>query len=60
MLGVSNLFEPLKGIAVAVIGPVTRDCAAEVGLRADIQASSATIADLVAAIDRYFDNTEDR
>ena len=60
MLGVSNLFEPLKGIAVAVIGPVTRDCAAEVGLQADIQASSATIADLVAAIDHYFDNTEDR
>ena len=58
MLGVSNLSEPLKGIAVAVIGPVTRDCAAEVGLRTDIQASSATIADLVAAIDRYFDNTE--
>ncbi len=60
MLGVSNLSEILDGIAVAVIGPVTRDCAAQVGLSADIQASSATIADLVAAIDRYFENADER
>ena len=60
MLGVSNLSEPFEGIAIAVIGPVTRDCAAQLGLRTDIQAASATIADLVAAIDRYFGNTEGR
>ena len=60
MLGTADLSELLKGIAVAVIGPVTRDCAAQVGLRADIQASSATIPDLVLAIDRYFDNTNER
>lgn len=60
MLGVSNLSEIFKGIAVAVIGPVTRDCAAELGLQTDIQASNATIANLVAAIDTYFNTLDSR
>lgn len=56
MLGVDDLSNSLKDIAVAVIGPVTRESAEKFGLHADIQPFKATIPDLVESIKCYFSN----
>ena len=55
MLGVSDLSQAMHGIAVAVIGPVTRDSAARFGLDVDIQAETSTIPDLVEAIRNHYE-----
>ncbi len=55
MLGVSDLSQAMDGIAVAVIGPVTCDSAARLGLDVDIQAETTTIPDLVEAIRNHYE-----
>ena len=48
-------FEPLmKTLAVAVIGPVTRDAAESLGLKVTIQPEHATVSDLVQSIVQNF------
>jgi uroporphyrinogen III methyltransferase / synthase len=44
----------LKGVAVAVIGPVARQSAEAAGLKPTIQPDRATVPDLVEAIGQYF------
>ncbi len=55
MLGVSDLSHALAGIAIAVIGPVTRDSATDAGLEVDIQAEKSTVPDLVEAIRNHYE-----
>ncbi len=46
--------EGLRGAAIAVIGPVTRRAAERAGLAVDIEAETATVPDLVAAIREHY------
>jgi hypothetical protein len=52
--GLEDGLQPLEGIAVAVIGPVTRRTAEAVGMRVAIEPSEATAAALAEAIAAYF------
>ena len=45
---------PLKGTAVACIGPITAETAKEVGLTVDVVAGESTIPGLVEALTRHF------
>jgi uroporphyrinogen III methyltransferase/synthase len=55
ILGKSNIKRYLTGIALAVIGPVTRESATAVGLHVDIEAGQSTIPDLVEAIQQHYE-----
>lgn len=48
----------LRNVAIAVIGPVTRESAENAGLDVAVEPGEATIPALVEAICRYFDNRE--
>jgi uroporphyrinogen III methyltransferase/synthase len=50
-----ELASALKGAAIAVIGKVTRDAAEAAGLRPSIEPGRATVQDLAAAIEAYYD-----
>jgi uroporphyrinogen-III synthase len=52
--GLEDGLQPLEGIAVAVIGPVTRRTAEAVGMRVAIEPSEATAAALAEAIAAHF------
>ena len=55
MLDGSPALDLLSRPALAVIGPVTRQCVIEAGLWVEIEPKTATIRDLVEAIRTYFD-----
>ncbi len=54
LLGNRGLSEALTGVAVASIGPVTSDTLRGLGLEVSIEAKQSTIAELVEAIQQYF------
>ncbi len=54
MLGGDLMVNMLKGVTVASIGPVTSRTCHELGLKVDIEPPRSTLAELTAAIERYF------
>ena len=57
MLDVPDPLALLSQPAIAVIGPVTRRTATQLGLRVDIEPATATIPALVAAIRQHFESS---
>ena len=54
MLSVSDLSSILDGVAVAVIGPVTRRAAESWRLNVAIEPAESSIPALIEAIDRFY------
>ncbi|MFZ5943492.1 MAG: uroporphyrinogen-III C-methyltransferase [Bacillota bacterium] len=56
LLGDNYRPELLKGVAIACIGPITADTAAELGIKVDIVAQEYTIDGLIEGITNYLKN----
>lgn len=52
--GASRLAELVEGVAVASIGPITSATCRELGLTVAVEPEQSTLADLIAALERYY------